>query len=545
MISGMLERSRFKRRSNAVLHHEFQADKDHLANPATPSLIDNALFAALVTERAAKLLWLARLLAEHSPQPISLSRPLIADLLSQSLQTEELLDSYGARNNHHWHRFRSLVAAIKLFADVTYELLHIHHSLPAYRLLAIDRDFPGATARCLKITHKVLVRTAKWLLAHAIDLGFAIPAMACWTENYIERLPPGRLPHDRSARRIESAAETATHLATAYLNLAAKSELLTTVEKVQPKDYPTCFPDPISEDNLRYLKVGFHCLQSLYDTYVSETEIESLDDDLPTLRGHISIVFRLLEIATYLVHYYERHLNPHTADSTLRRKPVIAPKTLLSILMSYAIAFAGQYLSYGRCLCHTMLKRYAEIGRIEVPVPSYRGFHVRPSTLVARIVQHYGSEVSMELDGQAYDAGTPMDIFRANEKINAHKRRWLVAEIASLPLSQKTLSEGEVRAALLDIIVRLAEQSKLVVYQQPLQLAEEFSQDGLLLETVVKEIARLQATGQVDTKTELTIAFVGDKRVLNDLQLLAQSGYGEDYFGNNIALPKELAYLRR
>lgn len=541
----MLEHFKLKRRSNAVLRHEFQSAKDHPASHTTPVLIDNEQFIVLISERAAKLLWIARLLAERSPQPISLSRPLIIDVLSQALQTEELLDAYGARNNRQWCRFRSLVAAIKLFANVTYELFHIHHCLPSYRLLPIERDFPGATARCLKITHKVLVRTSKWLLLHATDLGLAIPATTGWTENYTERLPIGRLPRDRSARRIKSAAETATHLATAYLNLAAKSELLNSVEKVQPKDYPTCFPDPISEESLRYLKVGFHCLQSLYDTYVSETEIEYLDDDLPTLRGHISVVFRLLEIATYLIHYYERHLNVHTGDSTLRRKPVIALKTLLSILMNYAIAFAGLYLTCGRCLCHTMLKHYAETGRIDVAVPSYRGFHVRPSTLVARIVRHYGSEVIMELDGQPYDAGTPMDIFRANEKINAHKRHWLVSEIARLPLPQTALSDNETRAAVLDIIVRLAQQSKLIVYQQPLQLSEEFNKDGILLETVVKEIARLQATGQLDIKTDLNIAFVGDKRVLKDLELLANSGYGEDYFGNNIALPKELAYLRR
>jgi hypothetical protein len=91
----------------------------------------------------------------------------------------------------------------------------------------------------------------------------------------------------------------------------------------------------------------------------------------------------------------------------------------------------------------------------------------------------------------------------------------------------------------------LAEQGKVIIYQQPLQVSDEFSREGILLEKVTKEIAKLQATGQLDIKTELCIAFVGDKRVLSDLELLAQSGYGEDHFGNNIALPKELAYLRR
>ena len=43
----------------------------------------------------------------------------------------------------------------------------------------------------------------------------------------------------------------------------------------------------------------------------------------------------------------------------------------------------------------------------------------------------------------------------------------------------------------------------------------------------------------------MTAQFVGDKRVLADIRLLAECGYGEDKFGNNIALPEKLAYLRR
>lgn len=521
-----------------------EANKD-LTQPTSPAIINDGDFVELIDKRACKLLWIARFLSVRRPKPIALTRPLVADLLSHSLQIEELLDTYGARNNRQWSRFRSLIATIKLFADVTYELLHIHHSLPSYQLLPIERDFAAATAQSLELTHDVLVRAATWILTQANRLGLTIPADERRADNYVELLPPGRLPHDRAARKIKSASETITYLATAYLNLAAESDLLNIVEKIEPKDYATCFPDPISEDNLRYLKVRFHCLQSLYDTYVSETEIEYLDADLPTLRGHISIVFHLLEIATHLVHYYERHLNIHTGDSTLRRKPVIAPRTLLAMLMSYSIAFAGLYLTYGRCFCYTLLKRYAETGRIEVPVPSYRGFHVRPSTLIARIVRHYGSDVVMELDGQPHDASSPMDIFRANEKINAQKRRWLVSEIGRMPLPQGELSDAQIRATILGLVLKLAEQGKLIIYQQPLHLSDEFTGEGILLETVTKEIAKLQATGQLDIRTELCIAFIGDKRVLSDLELLAKSGYGEDHFGNNIALPKELAYLRR
>jgi len=62
---------------------------------------------------------------------------------------------------------------------------------------------------------------------------------------------------------------------------------------------------------------------------------------------------------------------------------------------------------------------------------------------------------------------------------------------------------------------------------------------------VTAEIAQLQATGQIDISSGLMITFSGDKRVLADIALLAKHGYGEDNFGNNIPLPKELAYLRR
>jgi hypothetical protein len=50
--------------------------------------------------------------------------------------------------------------------------------------------------------------------------------------------------------------------------------------------------------------------------------------------------------------------------------------------------------------------------------------------------------------------------------------------------------------------------------------------------------------GKIDIGIDMTVQFVGDKRVLADIQLLADHGYGEDNFGNNVALPKKLAYLR-
>jgi hypothetical protein len=239
-------------------------------------------------------------------------------------------------------------------------------------------------------------------------------------------------------------------------------------------------------------------------------------------------------------------MNGRRDDASADHKPLTPGESILQVLMEYAVAFAGRYIVCARRLCQDMLKRYAEIVRIEAPVPRYRGFHVRPSTLVAKIVMHYGSDVQMSMDGESFDAASPMDIFRTNEKINARKRRWLAEEICQLPLLNGDGVKPDIKTVVRRVVAMLAERNKLVLYELPIRLPDELpSTSGTLLENVIDEMARLQATGKLDIDTDLNVTFVGDKRVLADIELLARHGYGEDNFGNNIPLPDELAYLRR
>lgn len=214
--------------------------------------------------------------------------------------------------------------------------------------------------------------------------------------------------------------------------------------------------------------------------------------------------------------------------------------------MNYAITFIDQYIGCAADLCREMLKRYAEVGEIEVEIPKYRGFHVRPSTLVSKLVLHYGSKVDMRLADQVYDAGSSLDLFRANEKINAHKRRWLANEIVRLGLVPDKPETEDVVAIVRSVVLALAAKGKLIMYEQPLELPERLCPaEGTLLEQVTSETGRLLAMGKIDISIGIKAAFVGDRRVLAHIQLLAKHGYGEDNFGNNIAMPPELAYLRR
>jgi bacterioferritin-associated ferredoxin len=503
-------------------------------------------FRELIAKRAMTLLGLAKYISQCKSIKEVMIRPLVGEVLSQSTQLEELLDFYGAGSNCEWCGLRSLTAAMKHFSDVSYELLHILYSLPLYRLLPIEQDFAKATEETLEFTVNVLKHAADQMLIKAEQLGLPVPSQRLREESYTEHLPPGRLEHHCQTRTIETVDEMVTLLTTAFLNLAVESEDIRKASRVKPEKFVTYVRDSVSEEHLRSLELQFHNLQSLYDTYVSGTEAAMLDTDLPVLRGHISVVFHLLRTATLFVHHYERHVKKQQCDSIGRQKPVVKADVLLDVIMRYSVTHINLYIDCAEHLCHEMLKRYAEVGEIEVSIPPYRGFHVRPSTLIAKIVLHYGSTVEMEMDGEVYDASSPLGLFRANEKINAKKRKWLAEEVVRLKLAQQQNVESDINTVVREVVLKLAGRSNLMLYDQPLQLPEEPARmEGTLLEKIVDEVARLFAMGKIDVDIKMTTKFIGDKRVLADIKLLAETGYGEDKFGNNKPLPDKLSYLRR
>lgn len=516
----------------------------------TGPILDDAMFRPVVAPLAGPLLAVAGKLNTVAPNDTEhalaiLTRPLLAVILSHASQLEELLDAYGALQNERWHHFRGVVAALKLFARTHYSLVHLANAAPFYHLRPVEGDLETALLQARRFTAKILQTANRRLVETALSLGLTPhPIEICE-----ERLPAGSLPQDRALRHVADVAGTVARLATAFLNLAEEPCALDSGTRSSGRDAPlSTLPE---ETELRHLAENFHNLQALYDTHVAHTDVEQADPELRSLRGHASVVFHLFETATDLAHYYERHVlhvvPAHDSIHLLADDTHCGgPKRLESVLRDCTLAFAARYIFAGRALAQRLLRRYAEQGEITVPVPRYRGFHVRPSTLVARVAYHYGSPVSMILGDETYDAASPLELFRANEQINADKRRWLAQEVARLVDGARQTLEDDPLQAVRTVLMRLAEEAKVVLYEQPFPPIEgQLSQGQTVLSFLVDTIARLQALGKIDIVTPLTATFHGDRRVLADLRLLALNGYGEDAYGNNIALPDELSYLRR
>jgi hypothetical protein len=150
-------------------------------------------FKNVMDKRSQPLLGLVSYLLKCESSENIMTRPLLGVLLSQSMQLEELLDAYDARNNCQWCIFRSLMAAFKSFSDVSYELLHIEHSAGAYHLLPIKRNFEHATQQALEFTGNVILQTAARTITEAQKLHLTIPAYIDCGQIYKEDLPPGQV----------------------------------------------------------------------------------------------------------------------------------------------------------------------------------------------------------------------------------------------------------------------------------------------------------------------------------------------------------------
>ncbi len=476
-----------------------------------------------------------------------LNRPMLGRLLMEAEKCEELIDAYGIKQNAYWYPLRKAIGVIRSYSRVAYNFLHLRYTAPYYNLLALDRDFFEAledSISCLFTSFLVrLEKFSQFLTRVGLNEGlreldsypFSESLVECRLQDTLEWVP------------LETGAETAVYLASSFLNLAEESRFIKEACQKKTEEYSSIIPDVVNEESLRLISNSFHNLQSKYDTILYHSLITREDTNLPALRGQISIVYHLLETSTLLIHYFQRHeMQENKGDEEMKEHF----DKLFHIMVDFCMMFSHKYITAAQKLCKEILKTYSEEDMIRVPIPNYRGFHVRPSTLIAKIVIHYGSEVEMKLGDHVYNAAMPLELFRANEEINLSKRCAIAKGILEHKLVKEdadALYDAKLMKKILRMIfLDLLEQQKIIIYEN------DFSFDNLTpfeSETIAdfakRGIALYLALGKIDIISDTKVEFRGDKRVLHDIQILAENGYGEDKFGNNIVLPKELSYLKR
>jgi hypothetical protein len=515
---------------------------------AAPRVGEYADFLKTVTTYTAPVLRLCHFAYKQKRNPDFPCRDYLGHLHRDASTLQELIDLHGAQTSKMWFPFRESIAAAKNFAAVTYDVLHIRQAIHRYQLLDAQDGFAEKTDEVLSALREVIFSVAGTIIDQTTVCGVHPEHVNTDFEPCIAAPLDFHLATDREVRHVGRIGEQVVYLATQFLNLSEDSDVQRVVAEREADEYAECIPHPISEERMRMVEARFHNLQSLYDTYIFESDLEQQNEQLRYLRGHISIIYHLLSIGTDLVHYYIRHMSSLRRETYRDMRFPIEPERLRDQVFEYPLRYAREYMESAVQLCRTMIQAYSEQAEINVPIPNYRGFHVRPSTLVARIVLHYGSKVTMHMDDQEYDASAPMDLFRANEAINRIKRRRIAEMLSKLPELQRPIPDDydEMIRELQLVFVQLMNAGQIIMYDTDLSFDEfEVDAETTMADLVARAVRHFMSIAKVDVQSDITVRFVGDSRALKDLRILAENGYGEDRMGNNIVLPEELSYLSR
>ncbi|MEX1297425.1 MAG: HPr family phosphocarrier protein [Desulfotignum sp.] len=357
------------------------------------------------------------------------TKKLYSKLITNSHILEDFLDFHGAKRNAEWLYYRELCALVRHLSLACYSQRHILNRLSFYRLGDHPLDlFKQEATDTLRILQDSLKFTGPVILAEARRLNITVPG-----SRYSLNFFPGitstqQLDHnidDLTAR--DNQKKNLTRISSEFLDLIKSFEQFSFYERYDLKTIHDLVPEKINEVVIRGFELRVHNIQSSFDSYVVKTPSEEENILLEQLRSHFSIVFHILQVMGRLLHFYERHLyDVGFKDMYMRVRQSLAelidPDVLLDRAVNFCLYYAWKFLSSGKQVASLIMNQNMETGSIEVGIPMDRGFHSRPSLLVAKIVQYYGGEVILHVGEDQFDASSVLDIQWAGGKIKKEDR---------------------------------------------------------------------------------------------------------------------------
>jgi len=349
------------------------------------------------------------------------TKKLFSRLISTSQVLEDFLDFHGAKNNKDWYFYRELTAAVRHLSLSGYSQTHIANRLIFYGLPDTEK-FEKEGIATLYFLRKSLMKLAPVILDEARRLQIPVPDEGHTTSDFPGVSTSEKLTYDIDDEDRDLQKENIVKIASDFLSIAAKFDLLGVYEPYDIKEILTIVTDKVNEVEIRRFEMLVHNLQSSFDTYVIHGGYRFGNRKLKLLRGFFSVVFHLLQLIGRLLHFYERHLHEAGYKNIYKKvqsrlSELVEPEMLLDRTINYGLYYVCNYLSNGKELAREILNENIERASVTVGIPIKLGFHSRPSLLVAKIVQHYGGQVELCVNDDRFDASSVLDIQWAGGKI--------------------------------------------------------------------------------------------------------------------------------
>lgn len=391
------------------------------------------------------------------------SKHQYSTLLNEARAYETYLDDHGARENAEWEFHSELVASIRNLGIAAF---HISHVIGRFERIYVeelnekDRLFLADLTDTLNFIDDSWRRLGVEARSEAERLGLKLPSGLGLPPSASDSRLTGKLP--KTGEQVEVEEGEARMLG--LVRKVRKALNLARDFRIHPglgyEELTEAVPTKLDVKKVQKLSNLLQGVQSDYDTYVRRTNLEIEHDCLPLLRGTSATSLHLLVAIRWLIHFYERHLDPIRRSLIKKRMSELVDKgELLDYVINHLYQGVYTYLEKANECAEKLLTHYAVVGREELPLPKPVGFHARPATYVSLIVNEYGTDVYLVVDNERYSAKSVMALLEAG---------WILAD-----------------------------------------------------------------------KGANSVVYEGDRRVLQDLRILAEHNYCEDQ-----DIPRELSYLR-
>ncbi|MDH5541482.1 MAG: HPr family phosphocarrier protein [Nitrospinota bacterium] len=376
-------------------------------------IISEEAFREPLQVNAAPFLQLASYLI-HLNTPENFTSKFYFNLMNEAGNFETFLDDYGARNNRTWYFFSELVASVRNFAVASFELSHVVNRYQDYfpnHSADDSEEFLQHGAEVLNYIGKIQKALIEEAIKEMERLGCRIEGTDADPKAFQEIEKQVKLPRNISMNQYTTSESRIMQIVESYRKIAIKVRREKYGNKPDPAELSQMIPVRINETMVKILENSLHNIQSEYDTHVRHTNIESSDPDLQRFRAYISVPMHLMEMARWIIHFYERHENEiHSDESKDRISNIVDKNFVLKLLSHFAFFYTHKFMQEGKPIAEKIMSRFMRKSRITLPIPKPKGFHARPAYYITLVVEEHGTDVFMIVGDRKFDCRSVLDL---------------------------------------------------------------------------------------------------------------------------------------
>lgn len=336
-------------------------------------------------------------------------------LLLEAEELESFLDDHGARYNRTYGALRELVASARWFASTGHSVAHLESRLEGYAVQSLCSPVEAADFATSREHVRAFIRLSTIALLteireEAVKLGLELTPETFPEANFAALQVRLQLPRNVGEHEPTEEQQKIAEVASKFLAACSMLDDLRIRRIKSPPERKAFLARLCSEEQARVYEATVHNLQSTYDTYIKNTVLEGRDARLPRLRGLTSVSLHLLECATYLTHFVERHEGSGRDAVQRRLRQLVEERDVQDVILNELLYWADFFLRRGRKVAEDLLPAYTNVQELAIELSDDVKLHARPAALIVGIVGHYGTPVELEVGGKRCNAASILEV---------------------------------------------------------------------------------------------------------------------------------------